>query len=127
MLCMSAYAQTTTFTYTASEKLDRFEEISYFVGATAVQSHTYNEATQTGTVVYEGTVTALGSNALLFNSNMTSIVIPEGVTTLGFQSFKGCSKLADITLPKSLTATEGLVFDGCSALANGKLIVDDLA
>ena len=127
IVCLAIQAQTSTFTYTASEKLDRFEEISYFVGATSVQSHTYNEATQTGTVVYEGTVTALGKNALLFNSNLTGIVIPEGVTTLGFQAFKGCSKLTNITLPKSLTATEGLVFDGCSGLANGKLIVDDLA
>ena len=127
MLCQTVAAQTTTFTYTASEKLDRFEEISYFTGATAVLSHTYDEATQTGTVVYEGTVTALGSNALLFNSNLTGIVIPEGVTKLGFQAFKGCSKLANITLPKSLTATESLVFDGCGGLADGKLIVDDLA
>lgn len=128
MLCMSAYAQTTsTFTYTATQKVDRFDEYSYFVGAEAVQSHTYNEATQKGTVVYEGTVTALGSNALMFQSALTGIVIPEGVTKLGFQSFKACTNLADITLPKSLTATEGLVFDGCSDLAKGKLIADDIA
>ena len=127
VVCMAAHAQTSTFTYTASEKLDRFEEISYFVGATALQSHTYDEATQTGTVVYEGTVTELGSNALLFNSNMTSVVIPEGVTKLGFQAFKGCSKLTTIKLPKSLKETGGLVFAGCGGLANGKLIVDDLA
>ena len=31
VVCMSIHAQTSTFTYTASEKLDRFEEISYFV------------------------------------------------------------------------------------------------
>lgn len=39
--CMSAYAQTTTVTYTATQKIDRFEEIQYFVGATAVQSHEF--------------------------------------------------------------------------------------
>ena len=119
--------QTSTFKYTAKEKLTRFEEILYFVGAKSVISHTFDEAMGEGTVVYEGTVTALGSNALLFNSELTGIVIPEGVTKLGFQSFKGCSKLTNITLPKSLTATENLVFDGCSGLAKGKLIVDDLA
>lgn len=127
VVCISIYAQTSTFTYTATEKIDRFEEIGYFVGATAVQSHTYDEGSQTGTVVYEGTVTALGSNALIWQYALTGIVIPEGVTKLGFQSFKGCTKLANITLPKSLTATEGLVFDGCSDLANGKLIADDIA
>ena len=124
---ISVNAQTSTFTYTATEKIDRFEEISYFTGATAVQSHTYDEATQKGTVIYEGTVTALGSNALIWQYALTGIVIPEGVTKLGFQSFKGCTNLANITLPKSLTATENLVFDGCSDLAKGKLIADDIA
>lgn len=127
MVCAAIHAQTTTITYTATEKLDRFEEIEYFTGATAVQSHTFDEGTGEGTVVYEGTVTALGSNALIWQYALTGIVIPEGVTKLGFQSFKGCTKLANITLPKSLTVTESLVFDGCSDLANGKLIADDIA
>lgn len=130
MLCMTVAAQTTTFSYTATAKIDRFENeefAKYFVGATAIQSHTYDEATQKGTVVYEGTVTELGSNALIWQYALTGIVIPEGVTKLGFQSFKGCTNLANITLPKSLTATENLVFDGCSDLAKGKLIADDIA
>ena len=74
MMCMSIYAQTTTtFTYTATAKIDRFEDedfTKYFVGATAIVSHDFNEGTGEGTVVYEGTVTALGSNALLFNSKV---------------------------------------------------------
>ncbi|MBR1666901.1 MAG: leucine-rich repeat protein [Bacteroidaceae bacterium] len=127
LVCMNTQAQTTTFKYTATEKLSRFEEYNYFVGATGVVSHEWDEATGEGTVVYEGTVTEIGKNALLFNSNLTGIVIPEGVTKLGFQAFKGCSKMTTIQLPKSLTATEGLVFDGCGGLADGKLIVDDLA
>ena len=127
LVCLAVQSQTSTFTYTATEKIDRFEEIGYFVGATAVQSHTYDEATQKGSVIYEGTVTALGSNALIWQYALTGIVIPEGVTKLGFQSFKGCTNLANITLPKSLTATENLVFDGCSDLAKGKLIADDIA
>ena len=41
MLCMGVYAQTTTVTYTAGQKIDRFDEISYFVGATALKSHEF--------------------------------------------------------------------------------------
>ena len=130
LVCLAVQSQTSTFTYTATAKIDRFEDEGFkslFVGATAIASHDFNEGTGEGTVVYEGEVTALGSNALMFQSALTSIVIPEGVTKLGFQSFKGCTNLANITLPKSLTATEGLVFDGCSDLAKGKLIADDIA
>lgn len=123
-------AQTSTFKYTAMEKLNRFEEIQYFVGAIGLASHSYDEATGEGTVVYEGTVTELGSNCLLFTSALTGIVVPEGVTKIGFQAFKGCSNMTTIKLPKSLTeigGTSGLAFDGCSGLANGKFIIDDIA
>ena len=126
---VGAWAQTTTVKYTATEKIPRFEEITYFVGATALQSHTFDEGTGEGTVVYEGTVTEFGSNCLLFTSALTGIVIPEGVTNLGFQAFKACSNLTTIQLPKSLTTIgnpSGLVFDGCSGLANGQFIIDDL-
>lgn len=118
-------ATTTTFTYTATERLSRFEEISYFVGATAVQSHTWDSDTGIGTVVYEGAVTELGSYCLMFTYSLKAIVIPEGVTTIGLKAFYG-SSLENITLPKSLTTIEGLAFDSCSSLSKGKLIVDDI-
>ena len=134
VVCASAYAQTTsTFTYTATEKIDRFEDEGFkslFVGATAIVSHDFNEGTGEGTVVYEGTVTELGSNALMFQSALTSIVIPEGVTTIGFQAFQYCWNMTTIKLPKSLKvigANSGLAFNGCSGLANGKFIIDDIA
>ena len=33
MVCLGATAQTSTFKYTATEKLPRFEEYQYFVGS----------------------------------------------------------------------------------------------
>ena len=129
-VCAGIHAQTTTIKYTATEKIDRFEEIQYFVGATALQSHTFDEGTGNGTVVYEGTVTEFDTRCLQWTSALTGIVIPEGVTNLGFQAFQGCSNLTTIKLPKSLTTIgnpTGLVFDGCSGLANGQFIIDDIA
>ena len=128
LVCVVINAQTTIITYTATEKIPRFEEIQYFVGATEVQSHTF--ANGEGTVVYEGTVTEFDSRCLQWTSALTGIVIPEGVTNLGFQAFQGCSNLTTIKLPKSLTTIgnpTGLVFDGCSGLANGQFIIDDIA
>ena len=134
VVCESAYAQTTsTFIYTATSKIDRFEDEGFkslFVGATAIVSHEFNEGTGEGTVVYEGTVTELGSNALMWQSALTGIVIPEGVTTIGYQAFQYCSNMTTIKLPKSLKvigANSGLAFNGCSSLAKGKFIIDDIA
>ena len=134
VMCMSVYAQTTTtFTYTATAKIDRFEDEGFkslFVGATAIQSHDYDAGTKAGTVVYEGEVTALGNNALQFQSALTSIVIPEGVTSIGYKAFYQCTNMTTIKLPKSLKLigdVSGLTFDGCIGLANGKFIIDDIA
>ena len=119
-----------TFKYTATEKLERFEEIQYFVGATGVKSHEWNADTGEGTVVYEGTVTEVGSYALQWQGKLTGIVIPEGVTRIGFQGFFQCSNLTNLTLPKSLKeigVPSGQAFGGCSSLKNGKFIIDDIA
>ena len=123
-------AQTTTFKYTASEKLPRFEEIQYFLGATGLVSHDWDEETGEGTVVYEGTVTEVGSYALQWQGKLTGIIIPEGVTRIGFQGFFQCSNLTNLTLPKSLKeigVPSGNAFGGCSSLKNGQFIIDDIA
>lgn len=133
LMCMSVYAQTTTITYTAKQKLDRFEEIDYFVGATAVQSHEFikegDNVIGNGTVVYEGTVTEFANYCLQLNYDLVSIVIPEGVTKLGFQAFKWCTSLTDISLPTTLEEigdVSGLAFEGCNNLENGKFVIKDL-
>ena len=127
---VSLMAQTTTFKYTASEKLPRFEEIQYFVGATGLVSHDWDAATGEGTVVYEGTVTEVGSYALQWQGKLTGIIIPEGVTRIGFQGFFQCSNLTNVTLPKSLKeigVPSGQAFGGCYGLANGQFVIDDIA
>ena len=125
VVCFHLQAETTTFAYTATSKIDRFDEVDHFTGATDVVSHEFADGK--GTVVYDGAVTALASLCLMHNSALMSIDIPEGVTTIGFHAFYNCSHLTTIKLPKSLNKIEGLAFDACSSLKDGKLIVDDLA
>ena len=130
VLCVRMMAQTSTFRYTATEKLPRFEEIQYFVGATGLVSHDWDAATGEGTVVYEGTVTELGSYALQWQGKLTGIIIPEGVTRIGYQGFFQCTNLTNLTLPKSLKeigVPSGQAFGGCTSLKNGQFIIDDIA
>ena len=118
---------TSTFRYTATEKIPRFDEFQYFTGATGVISHDWDATTGEGVVVYEGAVYALGNYALQFTYPLTGIVIPEGVTSIGHQAFYVCSDLKDLTLPKSLTVIGSLAFDACSGLEGGQFIIDDIA
>ena len=130
VVCAVSYAQTTTIKYTATEKIARFEEIQYFTGATALQSHTFDTGTGEGTVVYAGTVTAFDNYCLQWTSALTGIVIPEGVTRIGYQGFYQCGNLTNLTLPKSLKeigVPSGQAFAGCTSLKNGQFVIDDVA
>ena len=134
-------APNTTFTYTASEKVTKFDNYANFKGAMSVKSHEYDEGTQTGTVVYEGYVTTIGEMALTY-TKLTSITIPECVTvidtysfqgskqlttvnfagtpavkTIGARAFNNCSALTAFTVPATVTSIGASAFAYCSELA----------
>lgn len=115
---IGVWAQTTTFTYTAEEQVAKFDTYENFTGATALKSHTFADGT--GTVVYEGTVTGLGTRALN-GTKLTGITLPAGITTLGERAFTDCSKLATITFADdgaALTSIGDYAFAGCDPLTS---------
>lgn len=119
----------TAVPYTATAKIPRFEELQYFVGAEYVFSHTYDDETFKGEVVYVGQVTEFGNYCLQWTSALRSIVVPDGVTKLGFQAFYACQNMTNISLPTTLQNIgdiSGLAFEYCSALENGHFVIKDL-
>ena len=113
----------TTVTYTATDKIPRFEELDYFVGAEYLYAHDFDMPVEStvgnGEVVYVGQVTEFANYCLQINRGLVSIDIPDGVKKLGFQAFKWCDKLKDISLPTTLENigdVSGLAFEGCTAL-----------
>ncbi len=106
---------TTTFTYTASEKVTDFDEYTYFKGAMSVKSHDFADGA--GTVVYEGYVTTIGEMALTY-TKLTSITIPECVTVIDTYSFQGSDKLTTVNLAgtPAITTIGDRAFNSCSAL-----------
>ena len=132
-------APTTTFTYTASEKVTKFDDYANFKGAMSVKSHDFADGA--GTVVYEGYVTTIGEMALTY-TKLTSITIPECVTvidtysfqgskqlttvnfagtpavkTIGDRAFNSCSALTAFTVPATVTSIGASAFAYCSELA----------
>lgn len=59
-------------------------------------------------------ITEIASNAFYQNSDITSVVIPEGVVKLGSAAFGHCENLEQITLPYSLCEMDEHVFSGAA-------------
>ena len=114
---VGGWAQTTTFTYSANEKVAKFDTYANFTGATAVSSHTFTD--DTGIVVYEGTVTGLDTRALN-DTKLTAISIPASVEIIGRSAFYGCEELATLTFAEGskLTTIEGAAFWDCKKLTS---------
>ena len=72
-----------------------------------------------GTVVdvEEGTVCIAGSS-FLYNSNLTSITMPNSVEEIGPYAFDRCSNLESVVLSEKLRSIQDAVFRDCSSLSS---------
>ena len=72
-------------------------------------------------VTYSGktySVTSIGQNAFYYNSDLTSVTIPNSVTNIGFQAFCGCSSLKSVSIPNSVISIDLCAFYGCSGITS---------
>lgn len=121
-LALEPAAATTTFAYTATEKLTIFDDISKFTGATSVQSHTF--ANGAGKVVYEGTVTAMADGVIYYDKTaraaITSITLPASLTAVSDMAFYNCASLSSVTFASGSALSEigGRSFNQCTSLAS---------
>ena len=76
------------------------------------------------TIFIEGddyTVTAIADSSTgagtFYNSNITSVVIPDSVTSIGKWAFYSCDNLTSIIIPDSVTSIGDYAFLDCYALA----------
>jgi hypothetical protein len=56
----------------------------------------------------------IGLDGLVFSSNITSVVIPEGVITV--RGFDTCTNLTSVTLPSTISEIGNTAFIRCSSL-----------
>ncbi len=80
-----------------------------FYNCMALKTVTFQNASQSALETIE-------ASAFLYNSELTSINLPQSIKTIKSSVFKGCSKLTSVTLPNGLTTLGEYVFEGCSSL-----------
>ena len=63
-------------------------------------------------------VTAIGEQAFLNCSSLTSVTIPEGVTAIGNDAFFNCTGLTSIVIPDSVERIGNSAFCDCTGLTS---------
>ena len=58
-------------------------------------------------------VKAIGKDAFAFNSNLTSVTIPDSVISIGWEAFVSCTGLKNVTLPAHLNSIGEYAFAYC--------------
>ena len=104
--------------YNITSSTDLTVEVTYERKGISVISGYRGAVTIPPTVSYDGniySVTTIGNSAF-YDSDLTSIAIPESVTSIGDCAFEYCSSLTSIIIPKSVTSIGYSAFSGCSSL-----------
>ncbi len=63
-------------------------------------------------------VTSLGNKTFQYNTNLTSVTIPNSVTSIGANTFDGCTGLTSVTLGTNVTSIGASAFFSCRSLTN---------
>ena len=82
---------------------------------TTIENYGISDCTQLANVNIPSTLRKLGKG-FLFDSKITSAVIPEGVEYLGHASLGWCSNLTHVELPASFKGTTSSILYRCEAL-----------
>ena len=74
-----------------------------------------------GTIVFDASVTSIGSSAFSGCTSLTSVTIPDSVTSIGDWAFSGCTSLTSITIPDSVTSIGDYAFYECTSLTSATI------
>ena len=62
-------------------------------------------------------VISIGGYAFQYNTNLTSVTIPNSVISIGVGAFYDCTSLTEVTLGNSVTSIENAAFRNCTSLS----------
>ena len=90
-------------------------EVLNLTNYTMIGNYAFSESNISSLVVPDG-VTSIGSYAFQTCSNLTSITLSDDITTINNNTFQNCSKLESISIPAGIGRIGDYAFQNCKAL-----------
>ena len=89
-----------------------------FDGPVTQIGHAAFYETNITSIILPNTVTSIGDAAFCYCYALTSIVIPNTVTRIGWSAFRYCYDLTSINIPSSVTFIDECAFEDCESLTS---------
>ena len=90
-------------------------QITVKEGTTAIANGAFNKQSNLTSVVLPNGLTSIGDRAFA-GTSLTQVTIPASVTDIGSEAFNDAKKLASVTFNEGLKTIGDSAFDGCSLL-----------
>ena len=90
-------------------------QITVKEGTTAIANGAFNKQSNLTSVVLPNGLTSIGDRAFA-GTSLTQVTIPASVTDIGSEAFNDAKKLASVTFKEGLKTIGDSAFDGCSLL-----------
>ncbi len=114
----------TNYTYNWSVGTDLVIPATYSSGGgsalpvTAIGYQAFMGSTSVTSVLIPNSVTSIEQGAFSLCTKLKSVNIPSGVTSIGSNAFQGCTSLEKVTIASGVTHTGYGMFYGCTSLAS---------
>ncbi len=113
------YSDTTGSITVVLEQGSDWEYVTYDDGTATIEGYNGSSTELIIPDTIDGcTVTDIGWAAFRGNTNLTSVVIPEGITQIGSQAFRNCTNLSQVTIPESVKQIDNDAFSQCTNLSH---------
>ena len=86
--------------------------------STTVKDNAFNGMNNLEEVVYEQTITDIGSSAFYNCTSLATFDIPDTVTSIGYEAFYNCDGLTELTLPDGIESIGERAFYNCNGLTS---------
>ena len=86
--------------------------------STTVKDNAFNGMNNLEEVVYEQTITDIGSSAFYNCTSLATFDIPDTVTSIGYEAFYNCDGLTELTLPDGIESIGERAFYSCGGLTS---------
>lgn len=110
-----AYTSTIFYTSTNNQIVEPTSASSFDC---PILENYYDEANESGYLVFDGKLTQVGEKAFAYCRTLSSVQLPDSVTTLGNGAFGQCTYLNSVTLSSGLTSIAKEGFVNCSRLTS---------